>query len=77
MVARLERAIEEQADALQKMPHGKRQERAQTIEHKIEALRYTEEALVCRNGAKRSAGAPPAAVLGVRVVEKKHASRTA
>lgn len=59
------------------LPQAERKKRIVALEHEIEQLAYVEEALVVARGAQRLPGAPPQAVLGVRVVEAKRITRAA
>jgi hypothetical protein len=52
-----------------------RQLRISGLESELLELAYVEEAICGANGAERSPGAPPQAVLGVKVVESKRAKR--
>jgi hypothetical protein len=53
------------------LPQAERKTRIAELEAEIERLYYTEEALLCTNGAsaERSPSAPPQAVLQVRIAE--------
>jgi hypothetical protein len=59
------------------LPIKERRARIAELKREIDELAYVEEALVVTSGAERSPGAPPHAVLGVRVVEAKHVMRAA
>ena len=74
MVAALMREVERMAD--EPLPRAERKKRIAALEAELAELAYVEEALVVAAIAKakdvqRSALAPPAAVLGVRVAETK------
>lgn len=55
------------------LPVAQRPGRIAELKQQIEALQYEEEALVSRDAVPRRADAPPAAVLGVRVVPQRQA----
>jgi hypothetical protein len=59
------------------LPIKERRARIAELKREIDELAYLEEALVVATGAERSPGAPPHAVLGVRVVEAKGVTRAA
>jgi hypothetical protein len=80
MVTALLAEIERMADT--PLPHAERKKRIAALQAELAELAYVEEMLVAAalaNGedVQRSALAPPAAVLGVRIVEAKRATRAA
>jgi hypothetical protein len=74
MVAALMRDVERMAN--DPLPQAARQKRIAALEHEIEQLAYVEEPLVAAaiadgEDVQRSPGAPPQAVLQVKVAEAK------
>jgi hypothetical protein len=59
------------------LPIKERAARIAELRREIDELGYLEEALVVASGAERSPGAPPQAVLGVRLVQAKRVTRAA
>jgi hypothetical protein len=59
------------------LPVKQRAARIAELRREIDELGYVEGALVVASGAERSPGAPPQAVLGVRVVEARRVTRAA
>jgi hypothetical protein len=64
------------------LPQAARKKRIAALEHEIEQLAYVEEALIADaiadgDDVQHRPGAPPQAVLGVRVVEARRLTRAA
>jgi hypothetical protein len=72
LAERMARELELQASDLQKLSRNERERRLVAIEHQIDELRYGEEQLL--DGTERASDAPPAAVLGVKVVAPERAA---
>jgi hypothetical protein len=68
---------EVEAVANDPLPIKERHARIAELEREIDELAYLEKALVVASGADRSTGAPPQAVLGVRVVDARRVARAA